>query len=271
MAQGRTVVCVSDHTGLTAEAFAHSLISRFPQIEADYVIRPFVDSVEKAHAVVDEIDALGSASPPIVFTTFSDTSLQDIVAGVDGMVINLFAEWLDKVAEELRQEPSNEVSQYHGVGDVARYQLRLDAVDFALMTDDGLGVEHYPLADIILVGVSRVGKTPSCIYLSMHYGIRAANYPLSIEDHEGLDLPETLRPHEERLYGLTIEPRRLRAVRLQRRPDGAYASLELCKREIRHTEQLFRAEGIPYLDSTSRSIEEMSATIIEHTGISRRI
>ncbi|GMQ86465.1 MAG: pyruvate, water dikinase regulatory protein [Acidimicrobiia bacterium] len=271
MAQTLTVVCVSDHTGLTAEAFAHSLISRFPQIKASYLIRPFVDSAEKAHAVVDEIDALGPGTRPIVFTTFSNTSLQDIVAGVNGMVINLFAEWLDRVSVELNQEPSSQVSHYHGVGDVARYQLRLDAVDFALMTDDGLGVEHYPLADIILVGVSRVGKTPSCLYLSMHYGIRAANYPLSLEDHEGLGFPETLRPHRERLYGLTIEPRRLSAIRLQRRADGAYSSLELCKRELRHTEQLFRAEGIPYLDSTSRSIEEIAATIIEDTGISRRI
>jgi len=271
MAGTRTIVCVSDHTGLTAEAFAHSLISRFPQIEAGYVVRPFVDSVEKAEAVVAEIDALGPGARPIVFTTFSDTGLQDIVAGVDGMVINLFSESLDRLAAELGEEPSSEVSQYHGVGDIARYQLRLDAVDFTLMTDDGLGFEHYPLADLILVGASRVGKTPSCLYLSMHYGIRAANYPLSLDDHEGAGLPPTLGSHRDRLYGLTIEPRRLRAIRLQRRPDGAYASLEMCKREIRHTEQLFRAEGIPYLDSTSRSIEEISATIIEDTGLTRRI
>ena len=268
----RVVLAVSDHTGLTAEAFAHSLISRFDGVRALYLTRPFVDSVEKVERLRDEISGLGTDGPrPIVFCTFSDPELHGRLVRAEALVIGLFDESLDRVAAELGTAPSIIVGAHHGIGDAAVYELRLAAVDYSLGTDDGLGLEQYSRADIVLVGVSRVGKTPTCLYLSMHYGIRAANYPLNMADHPDPGLPAALRPHGDRLYGLTIEPRRLRAIRMQRRPDSAYASLERCKREVAHAEAIFRAEQIPFVDTTSRSIEEITATIIGNAGLPRRV
>ena len=266
------VFSVSDHTGMTAEAFAHSLISQFEGVEASYVTRPFVDSAEKVRALVAEIDSVAAAgSRPFVFCTFSSPELQESLEHADALVIGLFDRTLDLVAGELGREPSRRIGGYHGIGDAAVYELRLAAVDFALTTDDGLGIDNYSRADVVLVGVSRVGKTPTCIHLSMQYGIRAANYPLSRDDHEGTGLPETLRRHRDRLFGLTIEPRRLEVIRMQRRPTSSYASLEACRRDIAFAESLFRSEGIPYLDTTTRSIEEITATIIEQTNLTRRV
>lgn len=268
----RVIFIVSDHTAVTAEAFAHSLISQFDGVDTMYTRRPFIDTEEKVAAVVDEIDGVAaSKTRPIVFSTFNDPALQSQLQDTDGLVIGLYNESLPQVAAELGLEPSKRVGSYHGIGDATRYQLRLDAVDFALMTDDGLGTDHYHRADLVLIGASRVGKTPSCLYISMQYGILAANYPLVREDHNELGLPKTLEPFHDRLYGLTIEPRQLHAIRRQRRPDSPYSDYEVCKSDVAWAERLFTSHGIPYLDTTSRSIEEIAATIMDERGLTRRI
>ena len=266
------VYSVSDHTGLTAEAFAHSLVSQFDGIDATYLTRAFVDTPEKVDALIAEIDDM-AAGPrrPLVFCTFASPEVQGRLEQSEALVVGLFDHAIDRVAQELGSKPSGRIGGYHGIRDAAAYELRLAAVDFSLMTDDGLGIEHYSRADVVLVGVSRVGKTPTCIHLSMQYGIRAANYPMSPDDHSGDGLPETLRRYRGRIYGLTIEPHRLSAIRMQRRPGSPYASIEVCRREIAYAEAMFRSEAIPYLDTTSRSIEEITATIIDEAGLTRRV
>ncbi len=268
----RTVFCVSDHTGLTAESLAHSLMARFEGTEATYAIRPFIDSISRMEAVVAEISEVADrdSSRPIVFSTINDPIEQGMLMASRAHVVNLYADVTEALSTELGEEASRKVGGYHSVADAAGYQQRLDAIDFTLSTDDGLGIAQYALADIILVGVSRVGKTPTCLYLSMHSGIRAANYPIAIEEHPEPRLPDTLRPHRERLYGLTIDPIRLLAIRQQRRPDSSYASLEHCRREVAHTEAMFRAEAVPVINTSTQSVEEMAATIIAARGLTRR-
>lgn len=268
----RVIFCVSDHTGVTAEAFAQSVLSQFDDVDVSYARRPFVDNAEQVAAVVAEIDGIAAAGPaPIVFSSLINPDLQSQLRAASGLVIGLFDESMQRVTAELGMEPSSRVGSFHSVGDAGRYQLRLDAVDYSLMTDDGLGTEHYERADVIVIGVSRVGKTPSCLYLSLQYGVRAANYPLDPEDHAGIGLPPALGGFGPRLFGLTIEPRRLRAIRQQRRPDSKYADLEVCKREVAWAESLYTASGVPYLDTTSRSIEEITATIMATCGLARRL
>lgn len=267
----RVIFCVSDHTGLTAEAYAHGIISQFEKINPIYRTRPFSDTEEKVKMVVAEADQVAEHGPtPVVFSTFGDRALQKTMDSSNAFVIGLFNHWLEPLSDVLDAKPSSQVGRYHGVVDTVQYQLRLDAVDFSLQTDDGLGTDHYGRADVILVGVSRAGKTPTSLYLSMHYAIRAANYPLSPEDHSGSGLPPVLQPFRDRLYGLTIEPRRLHAIRTQRRPDSPYAGLDVCRAELAYTERLFRSEGIPVIDTTTRSIEEISTTIIKQAGLERR-
>ncbi|MPZ53234.1 MAG: pyruvate, phosphate dikinase/phosphoenolpyruvate synthase regulator [Acidimicrobiia bacterium] len=267
----RVIFCVSDHTGLTAEAYAHGIISQFDKITPIYRSRPFSDNADKVAAVVTEVNRVAeSGARPVVFSTFGDRTLQEQLDGSHGFVIGLFNHWMDSLSEVLDAKPSRQVGRSHGIVDTVQYQLRLDAVDFALQTDDGLGTDHYGRADVILVGVSRAGKTPTSLYLAMHYAIRAANFPLSPDDHSESGLPTLLQPFGDRLFGLTIEPRRLHAIRTQRRPDSPYAELEVCRSELAYTERLFRAEGIPVIDTTTRSIEEISTTIIKQAGLERR-
>lgn len=268
----RTVFCVSDHTGVTAEAFAHSLISRFDEIDAQYVLRPFTDNEEKLNRVVGEINAVGDKGPrPIVCSTITNDAARARLRDTNALVLSLFDEFMSDITAELGMEPTRAVGAYHGIRDLGKYQTRLDAVDFALATDDGLGTKLYPEADIILVGVSRAGKTPSCLYLSMQHGVKASNYPLTMDDLGRLELPDVLRPHQERIFGLTIAPVRLHQIRQKRRPDSTYASLSRCTDEVSRAERLFRLLNIPFTDTTTLSIEEITATVLESGDLRSRL
>lgn len=268
----RVVFCVSDHTGLTAETYAHSIVSRFRTVKADYETRPFIDDMDKLSAVVEEIDTVArQGSRPIVFSTLTDPEMSSTLAKANALVLGLFDGFVEQLGAELGLEADTTVGMYHGIGDVGTYQVRLDALDFTLTTDDGLGMDRYQLADIIVVGVSRVGKTPTCLYLSMQYGLRAANYPLTGEDLESTELPSALRPYRDRLFGLTIDPTRLFQIRQKRRPDSSYSSFEQCTREVSAAERMFRANAIPTTDSTTRSIEEITATLMREADLDRKL
>jgi len=268
----RTVFCVSDHTGVTAEVLAHSLVARFDDIDARYVTRPFVDDVAKVDALVEEIGAASRAAErPIVFSTIIDDGLRQRLLRADALVIGLFDGFVEELSNEFGAEPTETIGRYHSIGNTDVYQVRLDAVEFVLTTDDGLGLDHYQDADVILVGVSRVGKTPTCLYLAMQYGIRAANFPLTPESLDVRRLPEILDDYADRLFGLTIDPVQLFRIRQKRRPDGAYSTLEQCASEVETAEKIFRRSRLHNLDTTVRSIEEISASIIEVAGLKRRL
>ena len=272
MTERRPVVCVSDHTGLTAATFAHSLVARFDGLEAAYLLRPFVDNREKVDAVVAEVDALAAKGPrPIVFSTLTDTALWQRLREANALVLGLFEHFVDTLAEELHLEPGHVVGAAHSIRDTSLYQVRLDALDFSLTTDDGLGIRHYGSADLIVIGVSHAGKTPASLYLSMQYGIRAANYPLTMDELSGGSLPESLRPYHRVLFGLTIDPVRLHQIRQKRRPDSDYSSLARCTQEVGLAERLFRQEGVPTVDTTTHSIEEITSTIMEVKGLTSRL
>lgn len=266
------VFCVSDHTGLTAEGLAHSVMARFESVHPVYHMHPFVTGVEQAEEIAAEIDRLAEIGPPpIIFTTLVDPVARKTMAESKGIVVGSYDEVVETVGRVLGIEPSLRVGGYHGISNLHSYQVRIDALDFALATDDGIGLSRYPSADVILMGVSRVGKTPTCLYLSMHFGIRAANYPIAPEDLSIGGLPEALDVHRGRLFGLTVTPQRLHEIRRRRRPHSEYASLETCLSEIAATERMYREYNIGYLDSTNLSVEEIAVTLMRQTGIERRI
>lgn len=269
----RTVFCVSDHTGVTAEVLAHSLIARFDGLEARYETRPFVDDAPKVEATVAEINRVGAEgrATPIVFSTIIDPELGAILKGARAVVVSFFDPFVETLADELGIKPTTTVGRYHGVSDAAVYQVRLDAVEYALATDDGLGLDRYAEADVIVTGVSRVGKTPTCLYLAMQYGIRAANFPLTSEILDERRFSDLLEANRDRLFGLTIDPVQLFQIRQKRRPDSGYASLEKCASEVEIAEWLFRHGRVPVVDTTVRSIEEISATILEQANLDRRL
>jgi regulator of PEP synthase PpsR (kinase-PPPase family) len=269
----RTVFFLSDQTGVTAETLGHSLITQFDSHKYRQVTLPFIDSEDKAREAVRKIDEAGERDKrrPIVFSTLVHPELRKIVKEAGGLHLDIFDVFLEPLEVELEQKPAHESGRAHGMSDINAYMKRIEATNFALANDDGGVSRNYDMADVILIGVSRSGKTPTCLYLALQYGVYAANYPLTEEDFESGQLPEFLKENVSKLFGLTITPDRLRQIRKERRPLGKYASAQQVRYELREAEKIFKKFGIPYVDTTEFSIEEISSRILDSTGVDRRV
>ncbi|MAL04145.1 MAG: phosphoenolpyruvate synthase regulatory protein [Arenimonas sp.] len=268
----RPVFYVSDGTGITAETIGHSLLTQFSGTQFATRRIAFVDSVEKADAAVAEIRAAGEEAGlrPVVVNTVVDPDLNALLAESGALMLDVFAPFISPLEQELEQKRHPRVGHAHGLVDFAAYEQRINATNYALTHDDGMDV-HYDDADVILVGVSRSGKTPTCLYMALHYGVKAANYPLTVEDLEGRELPRRLRAHRRKLFGLTIDPERLSQIREERRPNSRYATLATCRSEVVAAEALFRQENIPVLSTTHTSIEEIAGKVLANLGIHRHM
>ena len=273
MNEHNTIFLVSDRTGITVEGLVRTLLTQFEQVPAERVMRPFCDTPGKIEQVVAEINAAAEAdgSSPLVYSSIVDAGLRDRLRRSRGQVFDIFDAFLPALSEALHVPSSHRVGQTHGIGDYRDYDRRVEAVNFALSFDDGARLKGLEEADLILVGVSRSGKTPTCLYLAMQYKVLAANYPLTEEDFLEGRLPEPLKPCRERLFGLSISPERLHQIREERRPGSRYASLSRCREEVAAAEGLFRSHGIPFVDSTTMSIEELAIEIMQQVGVSRDI
>lgn len=269
----RTVFFVSDQTGITAETMGHSLMTQFDGIEFRQVTLPFIATIDKAIEAVRKIDAVceQEAVRPIVFSTLVQEEVRNVIRGSNGLFLDFFDAFLSPLERELKTQSSHVSSKTHRMADGHTYAMRIDATNFALANDDGSVVRDYERADVILVGVSRSGKTPTCLYLAMQYGVFAANYPLTPDDLESSRLPKPLEPWARKLFGLTIKADRLQQIRNERRPDSRYSSAAQVAFELRAAESLFERYGISVIDATEVSIEEISSRILDRTGIERRL
>ena len=263
----RTVFFVSDGTGITAETFGNSILAQFEFPKRPrHVRRPFVDSPEKARAVVAEINGIGQREGrrPIVFITLAGNAVRSVVTGPDckGLVLDMFRTFVEPLEAEFGVKSNHRVGRFSDASQSQEYNDRIEAINFSLAHDDGqssLNLEH---ADVILLGVSRSGKTPTSLYLAMQHGIKAANYPLIPEDFERGRMPSSLATHKRKCFGLTIDPDRLSKIRNERRPGSKYAALENCRYEVNEAEAMMRREGVSWLSSTHKSIEEIATTIL---------
>lgn len=270
MSTTRPVFYVSDGTGITAETIGHSLLTQFADTRFVTDRIPFVDSPERAREVAERIrnTGLSHGARPIVVNSCIDPELSRLVGESGALMLDVFAPFIEPLEAELGQIRQSRVNQAHGIADFETYHRRINAMNYALTHDDGIAI-NYDEADLILVAVSRAGKTPTCVYLALHYGVSAANYPLTEEDLEHDQLPPRLRAHRQKLFGLTIDPLRLQQIRQERKPNSRYAQLETCRREVHAAEALFRAERIPVLSTTNTSIEEISSKVLTTLGIHR--
>ncbi|WP_407303403.1 pyruvate, water dikinase regulatory protein [Acinetobacter sp.] len=269
----RSVFFISDGTAITAETLGHSLLAQFPHVDFDIHIIPYISSEEAAMNVVAEINqrADRDGQQPLVFDTLVDPYVRDIINTANAVNLDVFEGLIGKLSEVLGTPPTTLVGQTHAVTDSESYKARIDAVHFALDNDDGARTRHYDKADLILIGVSRSGKTPTSIYLSLQFGIRVANYPLTEEDLDDNRLPAVLRPHKSKLFGLMIDAERLVAIRTERKANSRYASFSQCQMELRAVEGIYISEGIKYLNVSEMSIEEISTRVLQMTGLKRRI
>lgn len=260
----RTVFFVSDGTGITAETFGNSILNQFA-LKARHVRRPFIDTADKAFQVVREINetAEREGKKPIVFITLvNDDVLQIVIEQCKGVVLDMFKTFIEPLEVELGIKSNHRVGRFSDIAKSQEYDDRIEAINFSLAHDDGQSARNLEQADVILVGVSRSGKTPTSLYLAMQHGVKAANYPLIPEDFERAQIPSSLAPHKKKCFGLTIDPTRLSSIRNERRPGSKYASIENCRYEVNEAERMMKREGILWLSSTHKSIEEIATTIL---------
>lgn len=269
----RYVYIISDGTGLTAESLANSLLTQFEQLEFEKQIVPYIDTIDKADSVLSALKQCTTEtnSRPIIFMTIVNPKLSAYIKHANACVFDLFNTFLSPLEQELSIKSSYTVGRTHGVANTKRYDRRIEAVNFALSHDDGIKISDYDKADIILIGVSRSGKTPSCLYMALQFGILAANYPLTEDELSFLKLPKSLQLHQQKLFGLTIDPIRLHQIRSERRPNSQYASLEQCRKEIMEVEAIYHRENLPFLNSTRFSIEEITTKIMAAANLKRKL
>lgn len=270
--QNRTVFYISDRTGITAEVLGQALISQFEKVSFKEVTIPFIDNENKLEAVIKKVNQAGEddGARPILFDTIVNPELRDKLHASNALVLDFFHTFVSPLEKELEMQSNFRIGQTHGMADVQAYDHRIEAVNYALNNDDGATTRNYGDADLILIGVSRCGKTPTSLYIALQYGLNVANYPFVAEDMERLSLPHELKKHKDKLFGLTIMPDRLHDIRTERLANSDYAALRQCQMEIRTVEQLFRRERIPFLSTTSRSIEEISSRILVKRKLKRK-
>lgn len=273
MAQQRSVFFLSDHTGITSETLGRSLLTQFEGVDFKMNNWPFLDNVEKANDAVLRINkaALEDGTRPLVFSTLVNLEVRKVIGTCQGVVFDFFDAFNDRLENELGIQALHVTGRSHGMGNFRAYTARIDALNFALANDDGMTSSNYSASDVVLLGVSRSGKTPTSLYLALQFGILAANYPLTEEDLESGTLPRQLYNYRERLFGLTIDADRLHQIRSERYPDSRYATMKQCQFELQAVEQLYRREGIRFLNTTTMSIEEIATTIVQQTGLKRRL
>jgi len=265
----RTAFFISDRTGITADNLGQSLLSQFDGIKFKRVRLPFLDSVEKARDALVQINeaSIADGQRPLVFSTLIVPAVRNIIEQSDALILDLFEMFIVPLEAELGVTSSHAVGRSHAAG--LNYNARMDAVNYALNHDDGGITRDLDRADVILVGVSRCGKTPTSLYLALQYGVYAANYPLVPEDFASDSLPQVLKPLRSKLQGLTIRPERLQQIRTERSPNSRYAALDSCQTEVNQAESLMRQSDITYLDVTTMSVEEIATTILHQRGLKR--
>ena len=260
----RIVFIVSDGTGITAENFSQSILAQF-ETAFKHIRIPFVDSVDKAHEAVSNINqALNKYGvQPIVFTTLVNPELNHIVSKANGLILDMFQTFVAPLEAALGMKSTHAMNRLHHNADTEAYKNRIEAINYSLAHDDGQSNQNLIEADVILVGISRVGKTPTSLYLAMQYGLKAANYPLIPEDFERGQLPKDLIPYRQKIFGLMIDAERLSEIRNERRPGSNYAKLENCRYEINEATAMMKKQSIPWVLTTSKSIEEIATTVLQ--------
>ena len=267
----RTIFFISDGTGITAETLGHSLLTQFEGVRLKMVRIPFVNSTDKARECLERLKeaTILDGARPIVFSTLIDRDLNRILSEANVLCLNFFDTFIVPLEAELGVKSTHTIGRTHGSIDTNDYKQRIEAINYTLSHDDGVTNQGLEQADVILVGVSRCGKTPTSLYLAMQFGVKAANFPLIPEDFERMKMPDSLVKHREKLFGLTIQPERRNQIRSERRPNSKYASLENCRYEVKEAEKMMRQHDIRWLDSSTKSIEEISTTIMQEVKLER--
>ena len=258
------VFFLSDSTGITAETMGNALLIQFPDLRFERRLIPFISTIDEARRVVKVLDT-AAAGPvtPLAFSTAAVEEVRHELSHTRCPLIDFFDLHMERVESILGTKGIRVAARLHGMGDVKRYNTRMAAVEYAIEHDDGQSMRALDKADVILIAPSRCGKTPTTMYLALQHGIFVANYPLVDEDFETAELPRPVRGLRDRCFGMLTTPARLSQVRHERRPNSRYASLEQCTYELRQAEAMYRNHRLPMINSSTKSVEEMSPVILQ--------
>lgn len=265
------VFYISDGTAITAEVFGHAVLSQFP-IQFEALTIPFVETLQKAEKVKIQINDsfITTGERPLVFHSIVNPDIRNVIFSSEGMDYDFLNTFVAPLEQHLGVEAKPALHRTHGKANHS-YETRIEAINFSMENDDGQTMKHMDKADIILLGVSRCGKTPSSLYLSMQFGIKAANYPFTEDDMDNLKLPDALKRNKSKLFGLTIDPNRLHEIRQSRMENSRYSSLRQCRLEVKEVEMLYKRERIPFVNTTNHSVEEIATKILDITGLERHM
>lgn len=269
----RDVFYISDGTAITAETLAHAVLGQF-SLDIKQTTLPFVESIERAKQVKNLINQSNEkyGVQPLVFYSVVVPEIKQIIEQADALFYDVLKVLVEPLERDLAMKATPQLQRSHSINkDSASYHDRIAAIEYTLAHDDGVSLNHLEQADIILLGVSRCGKTPTSLYLAMQFGLRAVNYPFIADDMSALKLPKGIEPYRFKTFGLTIDIERLVAIRNERFADSEYASLEQCQDELHKVEAMFRREAIPYLNTSSLSVEEISTRLLSMSGLKRNM
>lgn len=271
MPKKRQVFFLSDRTGITAETLGNSLLSQFDDVDFQRTTLPFINSPDKARATVETINlAAADGEPVIIFSTTVNNEIRSLLREAQASFFDPFDSYVPELEQALQKKSLHVEGRAHGVPDRGRYESRIDAMNFSMHHDDGQTKRGLEQADVIVLGPSRCGKTPVCLYMALQHGLFCANYPLTEDDMEARRLPEHLIPFRNKLFGLILDPERLQQIREERRPGSRYASLQQCLYELNEAEQLYRRFAVPFVNTTAMSIEEIATMVMQEKGLRRQ-
>lgn len=271
--QRRDVFYVSDGTAITCETLGHVVLGQFA-VQPNEKTFPFVESDEKLSELLKQIQRSYQLHgvKPLVFFSMVIPEMRTRLLQAPAHFYDVLESIVQRVSQDIEMEPAPKLQRSRSVGkDSDTYFDRIAAIEYTLAHDDGVSLKDLDRADIILLGVSRSGKTPTSLYMAMQFGLRVVNYPFIAEDMHAMRLLPEFEFHRHKLFGLTINAERLTEIRENRLAGSEYASNQQCQQELAIVEALFRREAIPYINTSSLSVEEISTRILERTGLKRRL
>lgn len=270
MWKSKDVYFLSGSTGILAEDLGKALLCQFPEISFNEEKIPFIRTEEDAWKAREHILKRSSGRHPLVFSTIMNPELIGILDAPEIEFFNICDTYLNRLAELLEAEPLRESGFSRHLDDTTMAK-RVSAIQYCIAHDDGSLTRDYDEAEVILLGVSRSGKTPVSVYLATQMGIKTANYPLVCEDLNAYRLPMDIIRNKKRVVGLSTTPEILHHIREKRYKDSSYAKLATCVKELSQAHQIFLNYQIPVIMSDGRSIEETATQVAQTLAVNRTV
>lgn len=269
MWSSKDVYYVSGSTALLAEDVGKALLCQFQEISFNEEKIPFIKTRAAAEKAMKHILEQSGGVRPLVFCTIMDAGIKKILDSPEVEFFDVFGNVLDRLENCLETKALRVPGYSRNIDDITLAK-RVEAIHFSIEHDDGTRSREYDEAEVILLGVSRSGKTPVSVYLATHMGIKSANFPLTSEHLDSYELPPEIVRNRKKVVGLMTSPGLLHKIREQRYSGSTYAKLSTCATELNQAKEIYLRYGIQSLETDGKSIEETSVQVTQLVDIPRK-